>query len=78
MYQGKNGTNLGIHPDVQYLPITQKIVANAIICSMVNNDPFGYCDFFTNNRYFSVELAVFLRERCKVLTAGIIRKKERA
>ena len=44
---------------------------------MVSNDPFGYCEVFTDNRYSSIELAVFLRERCNILTAGTIRKNRK-
>ena len=44
---------------------------------MVSNDPFGYREVFTHNRYLSIYSAVFVRERHKVLTAGTIRKTER-
>ena len=77
VYQGKNGANIGIHPDVQHLPSTAKAVANAVICSLVSNDPMGYREIFTDNRYSSIELAVFLRSRCQVLTAGTIRKNRK-
>ena len=77
MYQGRNGANIGIHPDVQHMPTTQKAVANAIICSGINNDPCGHREVFTDNRYSSIELAIWLRENCKILTAGTIRKNRK-
>ena len=77
VYQGRNGANIGIHPDVQHMPTTQKAVANAIICSDVKNDPCGHREVYTDNRYSSIELAIWLRENCKVLTAGTIRKNRK-
>ena len=32
---------------------------------------------YTDNRYSSIELAIWLRENCKVLTAGTIRKNRK-
>ena len=64
VYQGKNGANIGIHPDCIHMPTTQKAVANAILCSGISNDPNGYREVYTDNRYSSVELALFLREHC--------------
>ena len=66
-----------MHYDVIHLPTTQKAVTDAIIHSMVSNDSMGHREVFTDNRYSSIELAIFLRERCKVLTSGTIRKNRK-
>ena len=77
VYQGRNGANIGIHPDVKHMPTTQKAVANAIICSDVKNDPCGHREVYTDNRYSSIELAIWLQENCQVLTAGTIRRNRK-
>lgn len=74
VYQGKNRANVGIAPEVQHMLTTQKALANAIICGKISNDPMGYRKLSTDNRCSSIKLAIFLREKCKVLTAGTILK----
>ena len=64
--------NVGIHKSIKNLPTTQKAMTNALIGSMVTNDPNGYRAVFSDNRYSSFELAVYIREKLKILTAGTI------
>ena len=52
-------------------------MANALIGSMITNDPNGYRAVFSDNRYSSFELAVYMREKFKILTAGTIRKNRK-
>ena len=42
---------------------------------MVSNDPMGHREVFTDNYDSSIQLEIFLRERCNILTAGPIRKQ---
>ena len=59
------------------MPTTQKALANALLMARVTNDPRGYRAVFTDNRYSSIELAIYLREKFKILTAGTIRKNRK-
>ena len=77
VYQGRNGANVGIHETVKTMPTTQKALANALIAAKVTNDPRGYRAVFTDNRYSSIELAIYIREKFKILTAGTIRKNRK-
>ena len=77
VYQGKNAGNINIHESVKHLPTTQKAMANALIAAMVTNDPNVYRAVFSDNRYSSFELSVYMREKLKILTAGTIRKNRK-
>ena len=77
VYQGRNGASVGIHETVKTMPTTQKALANALIAAKVTNDPRGYRAVFTDNRYSSIELAIYIREKFKILTAGTIRKNRK-
>ena len=52
-------------------------MTNALISAMVTNDPNGYRAVFSDNRYLSFELSVYMREKLKILTAGTIRKNRK-
>ena len=41
VYQGKNKSNINIHPSVKHLPTTQKAVTNLILKSGNDNDEYG-------------------------------------
>ena len=55
MYHGKNTENIDIHPSLHNLPTTQKAFENAIIKSVIENDPRGYRHIYVNNRYASLQ-----------------------
>jgi Transposase IS4 len=75
---GRNPKDIGIHPEAQGLPTTQKAVVNAIMQSGVANDiANGYRVVSMDNRYQCPELAVGLRDRCKVLSTGTCRKNRK-
>ena len=59
------------------MPTTQKALANAVIQSLVTNDPKGYRAVFSDNRYSSFELSIYMREKLQILTAGTIRKNRK-
>ena len=62
VYQGKNSKNIGIDSSVMHMPTTQKAMANALLKAQVCNDPAGYRVVFSDNRYSSIELALYMRE----------------
>ena len=59
------------------MPTTQKALANALIKAKVTNDPRGYRVVFSDNRYLAIELAIYIREKFKILTTGTIRKNHK-
>ena len=65
---------MGTFPMVQHLPTAQKAVANPLVCSTISYDPEDYRKVFIDNHSSSIKLAVFLCERCKILTAGTMHK----
>ena len=44
---------------------------------MMSNDPMGYSAVFSNNRYSSFELSVYMQEKRQILTAGTICKNRK-
>lgn len=74
IYQGKNGADVDIHISVKGIPTTQKVLANSLIAAMVSNDPMGYMTVYYDNRYFIIELSIFIQEKMKMLTTGTIRR----
>jgi uncharacterized protein YqkB len=63
VYQGKNATNVSIHPLAVNLPTTMKAVVNAVLSSEVNkgsNDTNGYRVVSLDNRYQCPQLALLL------------------
>ena len=42
--------------------------------TMVSNDPMGYRTVYYDNRYFIIELSIFIQEKMKMLTTGTIRR----
>jgi Transposase IS4 len=76
--QGKNKTNVDIHTEALGLPTTQKAVVNAVMRSGIAHDlTNGYRVLSMDNRYQCPELAVGLRDRCKVLSTGTCRKNRK-
>ena len=51
LYQGKNKSNIYIHPSLIVLTNTQKSVANEILKSGIDNDEHGSRHLFIENRY---------------------------
>ena len=49
-------------------------MANTLINGLVTNDPKGYRTVHSDNRYTSFELAIYIREKLKILTVGTVRK----
>ena len=77
VYQGKNGTDIHEVEQVRGMASTQKAVANAIITANLSNDPCGYREVYCDNRYASPELAVYLRENCRILMSGTMRSNRK-
>jgi Transposase IS4 len=75
---GKNKANVDIHPEALGLPTTMKAVVNAVMQSGVAQDiSHGYRVLSMDNRYQCPELAVGLRDRCKILSTGTCRKNRK-
>ena len=78
VYQGKNSSNVGIHPDLIGLGTTQKAVMNAVYQMGLNDDTSADARHIAmDNRYQCPELAVLLRERAGVLSTGTVRVKRK-
>ncbi|CAB9519499.1 unknown protein [Seminavis robusta] len=73
VYQGRNGNNVGIHDDLVDLPTTQKAVANAAYSLKLHQSHTGARHISMDNRYRCPELAVMLREKCKLYSTGTCR-----
>ena len=56
---------------------TQKAVVNALMSCGVTNDPCGYREVYMDNRYASLHLGLYLREKCKILMCGTLRKNRK-
>jgi len=74
VYQGKNATNVGIRDEIKGVPTTQKAVINAVLQTEMHNDVDGARTIALDNRYQCPELAVLLRLRYNVYTAGTCRR----
>jgi hypothetical protein len=78
VYQGRNAANVNIHEEAKTLPTTQKAVVNAVFQIGLDNDvQHGYRKISMDNRYQCPELAVVLRDRCKILSTGTCRKNRK-
>lgn len=76
IYQGKNGNNVGVHPDLVDLPTTQKMVANAAYSLGLNGGVAsveGARHIAMDSRYQCPELAILLREKCNLYSSGTCR-----
>lgn len=66
VYQGRNASNVGIHPPCINLPTTMKAVVNAIVKSEIHkgsNDVNGYRVVSLDNRYQCPQLAYLMWTR---------------
>ncbi len=77
-YQGKNEQNIGIKEDLWKLPMTQKVVVNAIFSTRLYIDPNWFCKLYIDNRYSAPELFVILKTKYKILECVTIWTKRLA
>ena len=77
VYQGKNASNIDIHPQAQNLPTTMKAVVNACYQTQMANDPNGARTLYADNRYSCPELLAILYEEMNILGAGTCRKNRK-
>jgi hypothetical protein len=78
VYQGKNASNIDIHPSIRSLPTTQKAVLNAMIAlEMHENKNHGARHVSLDNRYQCPELAHVLREKFHILSTGTVRRNRK-
>ena len=73
MYQGKNKSNVDVHPNARKLPTTQKAVANAILRTKINNDEDGSRHLFMNNRYTCPQLLAMMNTEWNLRGGGTCR-----
>ncbi len=70
VYQKKQ--NIGIAEDLWNLPMTKKVVMNAIVSTGLCMDPNGFHELYMNNCYSAPELFVMLKAKYKTLTCGTV------
>ena len=74
VYQGKNASNIDIHPSIETLPTTQKAVLNAVISmGLAEKCTDGARHVTMDNRYQCPELAFTLRQKFRVYSTGTCR-----
>ncbi len=64
--------NIGIAEDLWNLPMTKKVVMNAIVSTGLCMDPNGFHELYMNNCYSAPELFVMLKGKYKTLTCGTV------
>eukprot|EP00957_Ditylum_brightwellii_P048583 3686645-Ditylum_brightwellii.AAC.2 len=70
VYQGKNKSNIVIHPDVINLPTAQEAVGNAILQSDIANDSHGMQHLFFYSRYDAPQLLGIMQMEWNILAAA--------
>ena len=77
VYQGRNADNTFIDDRAAELPTTQKAVLNAIYQCKLETETSGYRHLAMDNRYQCPELAVILRDRCRIMNTGTTRRNRK-
>ena len=77
VYQGRNTSNIDIHPYATCLPTTQKAVANAILKSGIDNDTNGCRYLMMDNRYTPPQLFALMLTNWNIRGVGTCRANRR-
>ena len=77
VYQGRNSTNAFIDDRAKDLPTTQKAVLNAVFATNLDEEPGGFRHLAMDNRYQCAELAVVLRDWCRIMSTGTTRRNRK-
>jgi len=78
VYQGENALQVSVNEEAHGLTMTQRAVANAVLESGLHlKKRAGHKHITMDNRYQCPEVAVLLRERCRLYSIGTCREKRK-